>query len=232
VPIANVNLPGFPENFGKWKKKEEQKPLPEKTKLPKKQSVAKFNPECQSCIDNGEACGYCFDDPSQKDQKKVVEKQLQDAGMAEDFIIVVADAYTIQVDLDTEDDLRHFDKHIKILEPQLAIENVIYTRSKSDRWHVTIKSKQSWNDLSRVAIQACLGSDRMRETLNIKNVLQGKENAILFIERKDMWQQIMKTTGGGTLTIKPVDVVEEFKDEETADSLPAQEVALRHLSYM
>jgi uncharacterized membrane protein len=47
---------------------------------------------------------------------------------------------------------------------------ICYKRSSSNKWHVVIVLTVSLPDITRVALQAALGSDRWRELCNIRSI--------------------------------------------------------------
>ncbi len=116
------------------------------------------------------------------DNKEKVLKKLEEAGIDDQYTIFVADGYTIQVDIDNKADFKTFCKHLKILQTVVDFESAYYTVSKSGRIHVTLKTLSHQSVVKKIAIQSILGSDRLRELMNFKNVKEHHINPILFVE--------------------------------------------------
>ena len=105
---------------------------------------------------------------------------------------VPANPYTVQLDIDSTDDLVLFHRHIQWLscimnecgEPLRAFSE---TRSRSGkRWHVEIKLSKPKPVMWRIALAAIMGSDRARELCNFERVTSNSKYPILF------WKEIMK----------------------------------------
>jgi acyl carrier protein len=126
------------------------------------------------------------------DHTEGIKKMLADSGQLDAYVIVPADDYTIQIDLDEIADVKKFQKHHAILSKHIKLDlsNMVYTRSKSMRWHVTIKLKEAVSDLERVLIQTVLGSDIVRELMNYIGVKKEHKNPILLLERKEEWEKV------------------------------------------
>lgn len=140
------------------------------------------NGECLACIDLGEPCGYC--DTKYEDHVAHCEELIKKWGIEEEYEVVVADDYHIQVDCDKVEDAKECLKRLKMLAEAVEIVGYKITRSKSGNRHVIIKTKQPWNAYSRIAMQAILGSDPIREMLNFTATVKNHKNPILLIEAK------------------------------------------------
>lgn len=117
-----------------------------------------------------------------KDNAEKCKKHLIDSGLDTLFKVVVANGHTIQIDIDREDDLKVYKKNYDIIKEFLGTHEVIETLSKSNKLHITIKTKNIFNAMTRIAIQCILGSDLLREAMNFRNYKRGYKNPILFIE--------------------------------------------------
>lgn len=129
------------------------------------------------------------------DHKEQVTKMLKDAGQEDDFVVVVADANTLQIDLDEPENVAFFNERYAWMQkeiPELDLTDIYYTRSKSMRWHVTITLKTCLTTPERILLQALLGSDSMRETMSYLNFKRGHVNSILLLERKEEWEKQKK----------------------------------------
>lgn len=99
-----------------------------------------------------------------------------------------APANVLQLDIDSSTDLVHFHKCLPWLscicaEHGFAIRHLTETRSRSGRhWHVEITLGKRLKLIERIALQAILGSDRMRELCNWERWLCRSTHPILLIE--------------------------------------------------
>jgi len=90
----------------------------------------------------------------------------------------------LQIDLDAVT-LTEFYRRLNVLRgiDLVKIVEVIKVPSKTaEHWHVTVKLDQELQEIERIALQACLGSDPMRELLNWARVRQEDEVPMCFIE--------------------------------------------------
>lgn len=100
---------------------------------------------------------------------------------------VPADARTLQLDIDNTSDLVHFHKVLPWLsciaeETGIIILAISYRRStRRAHWHVTIRTRARLKVLERLALQAILGSDRMRELCNWERIRARSTYPILLI---------------------------------------------------
>ena len=104
--------------------------------------------------------------------------------------LVLPGPLELQIDLDSPDD------HVVLtmMRELLAkngelVEEVKRTTSAGGNTHVTLKMPAGWGELSpllRVALQACLGSDRKREVLSILRIVRTYDMpATCFFEKRD-----------------------------------------------
>jgi len=95
---------------------------------------------------------------------------------------------TLQLDIDSAADLVHFHRCLPWLscicaEQGMAIRWLTETRSRSGRhWHVEIRVGRRLTILERIALQAILGSDRMRELCNWERWKCKSTHPILLID--------------------------------------------------
>lgn len=102
--------------------------------------------------------------------------------------IVLPTKNQLQIDLDSEDDYVYFEKQLKTLKRLFHVNevNVQPSRHGLPRRHVTITLDGGIDDMTRLALQAACGSDRVRELLNIVRVLDRPyEPSSLFYEAKE-----------------------------------------------
>ncbi len=100
--------------------------------------------------------------------------------------VVPADDYTLQIDIDSEEDLERWKTGSKILLEAINGKEVTITESKSGlpHRHITISLNKAMDVWERIALQLCLGSHITRETLNSYRVLVGNECPIVFFEEE------------------------------------------------
>lgn len=102
-----------------------------------------------------------------------------------------ANAYTVQLDIDSANDLVLFHRHIMWLSSIMAecnepLRAFSETRSRSGkRWHVEIKLSKPKPIMWRIALAAVMGSDRTRELCNIERVLCGSKYPMLFWKKRN-----------------------------------------------
>lgn len=103
--------------------------------------------------------------------------------------VVVPDIDGLQLDIDCEADLALADGMVRLLlDNRVQTKIVRTTRSKGGNWHVYLKI--DWPDdldpVTRIALQACLGSDRKRELLSLLRHVFGTQNpATVLFERRE-----------------------------------------------
>jgi hypothetical protein len=100
--------------------------------------------------------------------------------------VVMADDFTLQIDIDSEEDMEKWKKGSEILLRAIngSSSEVTITESKSGlpHRHITIHLIKPMGVWQRIALQLCLGSHITRETLNSYRVLVGNECPIVFFE--------------------------------------------------
>lgn len=139
------------------------------------------NPICETCADIGSFCGYCNFD-KYIDHAGHCEKLIKKWGIEGQYEVVVADDLHLQIDCDNLEDVKFCLKQLKILQPHVKIEGFKITKSKSGNRHVIIKLGEQLDAYKRIALQAILGSDRVREILNFISTYKEHGNPILLIE--------------------------------------------------
>lgn len=88
------------------------------------------------------------------------------------------------IDLDTPSDRARFhDLLLVALRNGVQFQTIRETRSKSGNgWHVYLQSARDFDATERVAWQACLGSDRVRELLSLIRVCLNHPTPTVFFE--------------------------------------------------
>lgn len=139
------------------------------------------SPKCESCQDIGEFCGYC-DFGQVIDHAEQCEQKIIKEGLEGKYEVMIAEDNMLQIDCDTIEDVKFCMKRLMILTKVIKVDGYKITKSKSGNRHVIIKLDKSYNIYERIAMQACLGSDRMREILSLANYMKDHKNPIVLIE--------------------------------------------------
>ncbi len=89
------------------------------------------------------------------------------------------------LDIDDRADFRVMKDIIGVLEHNgFMLAEVKRTRSKSGNWHVYLRAPMPLDPVLRIALQACLGSDRKREVLSVLRHLHGNYSPTVFFEKE------------------------------------------------
>ena len=101
--------------------------------------------------------------------------------------VVVPDDYTLQLDIDTEEEWERFKENSLLFFRILPIENtkIEFSFSGLPHRHITIRCKEPMTIWQRVALQMALGSHLSREVLNAYRVLVKVDWPILFFEKEE-----------------------------------------------
>jgi len=106
-------------------------------------------------------------------------------------VAVTPTATEAQIDLDTRADLKLFRKQWLILKSRCKMYGFHcrwkyrISRSRNGGWHVTLTwGKRLMGAEERIALQACLGSDRVRELLSLIRWWAGSRHPTLFFEER------------------------------------------------
>lgn len=105
------------------------------------------------------------------------------------LLCVVPEPDELFLDIDDPKDLDHLDAMLAVF-----VENGVYaerlkdTRSKSGNRHVYVRFGRTFEPMERIALQACLGSDRKRELLSILRVFNGNKFPTVFYEVRQVMQ--------------------------------------------
>lgn len=119
-----------------------------------------------------------------------VQKRIDENGEADKLEIVLPQPNQLQLDYDSPELPEWFERALNIAAqafcPKLR-DSISYTvtESKSGNRHVTIDLPCDIDDLTRVAWQAALGSDPMRECLSLMSIRRNIANPSLLLEKKD-----------------------------------------------
>lgn len=109
-----------------------------------------------------------------------------DRAKKENLLVVFPKPNELLIDIDNAEDLKTFKRCHNVLEEHFGIVGIETAGSMSgraDHLHITVTLETEVTDLQRVALQACLGSDRMREILGLVMALSGDPHPTLFLEK-------------------------------------------------
>ena len=125
------------------------------------------------------------------DEAVAAQKKLDLNPEYSDWTVKVAAPCELQIDFDRKSEKQElptrFKNCMKLLQQRFNVtEPLPYKMSKSKGMgtHITITLPAAMDDLEKVAWQAVMGSDRIREGLNILRIKRGIKNPILLFARK------------------------------------------------
>jgi hypothetical protein len=89
------------------------------------------------------------------------------------------------IDLDTEHAYRLYKMVLPLLAKHFPFKDQKITPSKQGlpHRHVVITLSQDYSVITRIGLQASLGSDPLRELLSLRRVENGEENVVVFFEK-------------------------------------------------
>ena len=101
--------------------------------------------------------------------------------------VVFPAANQLQIDIDSDE---AYDRYLRVrplLERHLSdIEIEEHpSRSGGENRHITLTLSRNVTDIERILLQACLGSDPVREFLGYIQVLEGDPHPVLFLEKRN-----------------------------------------------
>jgi hypothetical protein len=98
--------------------------------------------------------------------------------------LLVAGDKQLFVDLDTDAAWALFNYQLKRLDKHFPFRSWTVSASKQGlpHRHVTIDLVDDYSLMTRIALQACLGSDPTRELISVKRALNDEENVVVFFE--------------------------------------------------
>jgi len=106
----------------------------------------------------------------------------------EGYVVVTPGRTEVQVDIDSKEQYAVFLKQLDALEKRGSVARVIMTISKSGGRHFRVFLHREINKVERIAIQAALGSDPLRELLSMFQYWDGDPIPSLMAERKEAEQ--------------------------------------------
>lgn len=115
------------------------------------------------------------------------DEQMNEWAEALDCTIRKANDYQLFIDIDTDHQFAIFERQLPILEKHWPTYlNWIATPSKQGlpHRHVVIRFAKALDLMTRIALQAAMGSDPTRELLSIRRALNKEENVVVFFEKR------------------------------------------------
>jgi hypothetical protein len=104
--------------------------------------------------------------------------------------IVEANERTLQLDFDTDEAYQAFiTQHCGRLLNFVEVDRIYSTVSRSGHKHVYIELPKPVELPYRIAMQAALGSDPVREFLNLMRAVDGISSPVILFEKKDRPEQ-------------------------------------------
>lgn len=103
--------------------------------------------------------------------------------------VVMAADNQLFIDIDTEEQFEIYKKQIRLLRRHFyKILSVTVCPSKTGlpHRHITVTLDRKYPEMTRIALQAALGSDPTRELISIKRSLGGQDNVVVFFEKKNL----------------------------------------------
>lgn len=95
--------------------------------------------------------------------------------------VVRSNSVRLLCDLDSPEAVHQFDEVLPIVESMYGVDNVQAWVSRSGNQHRAVTIKNALGVHTRLALQAMLGSDGVKEALSLKRVREGQhEPSILF----------------------------------------------------
>lgn len=112
------------------------------------------------------------------------------------LVIIQSRGDVLQFDIDDIDAMKDFEQMLPILRKITRVDERIETKSKNGRKHVYLKTDVQFLPEERIAIQACMGSDRKRELLSLRNVRENRELPIFLYETEEASKAVEHLTPG------------------------------------
>jgi len=94
--------------------------------------------------------------------------------------------HELLIDIDNDHSYELFEHQILIVKKFFSAVNVQVTPSRHGLpgRHIVVTMQRSVTELERITLQACLGSDRVREVLGFVQMMNGDPHPTLFLEAK------------------------------------------------
>lgn len=107
----------------------------------------------------------------------------EEVAMYRNCITVYPKDNELQIDIDSEEAYDVFNNNIEYLEFVTDIKTTLSSSGYPHR-HITVSTNRTFTDIERIAFQFMLGSDFIRESLNLLRASNGIKNPIRLFEKK------------------------------------------------
>ena len=109
-----------------------------------------------------------------------------DEAARDDLDVVFPADDELQIDIDSDEAFAVYEEHFDIVQNHIGVLNVTINPSRSGlpKRHITLKLKTNVSMIERLALQAMLGSDRLREILGYVQYKNNDPHPVLFLEKK------------------------------------------------
>lgn len=117
-------------------------------------------------------------------------KSAEEAAKAKGLVVELPDDNELFVDIDDAVSLETFHKQVQVLNSFRPCTWKLRPSpsGKPDRWHATVTLAEAGAQLTaieRIALQACLGSDRLHELLSLRALHRGDNEPTCFFEKPE-----------------------------------------------
>lgn len=115
-------------------------------------------------------------------------ERAHEAARSKGCVVIEPNPNELFIDIDNEDALRTLRRTMKIvrqIEPNVKWTSRPSPSGKAGRYHVVVDMKREVSAIERIALQAILGSDLVREALSWKRLKLGAASPTLFFEKEE-----------------------------------------------
>jgi hypothetical protein len=101
--------------------------------------------------------------------------------------VVLPEPYDLLIDIDNDEDMKRFDRGMDVMIKHFNAQVIKSTPSRSGlpKRHLIVRLDRPVSNAERIALQAALGSDPVREILGIVRVQHNDPHPTLFLEKKE-----------------------------------------------
>lgn len=101
--------------------------------------------------------------------------------------VVLPEPYDLLIDIDNDADMKRFDRGMDVMIKHFNAQVIKSTPSRSGlpKRHLIVRLDRPVSNAERIALQAALGSDPVREILGIVRVQYNDPHPTLFLEKKE-----------------------------------------------
>jgi hypothetical protein len=109
--------------------------------------------------------------------------------------VVLPESNEVFLDMDDDESYKVFNRNREIIERFLKITHVKETTSRNGNKHIYVGFERDLSMLERLVIQAVLGSDRRCVGHQMRKMLEGDPNPVLFFEKAPAPKRLMSFLG-------------------------------------